>query len=190
MDRGEAIVLASKSPRRLQLLQAAGFAVEVMPSHVDESPLSGEEVHAMVSRLCRMKAMACPAENRPVIAADTLVALDGEALGQPEDLVQAKTMIGRLAGRTHQVFTAVCVRLGERVVGGTMSTAVRFRDINEDEIDIYLKHNEVLDKAGAYAVQAGASGFVVAIDGPMDNVIGLPVTLTKELLLKISGEKR
>jgi len=182
-------VLASKSPRRLQLMQSAGFAVEVMPSHVDESPLPGEEVHAMVSRLCRLKAMACPVDDRPVIAADTLVALGGEALGQPADIMAAKAMIQQLSGHTHQVFTAVCVRFGGSLLDGSMTTSVRFRDISEDEIDIYLKHNEVLDKAGAYAVQAGASGFVVAIDGPMDNVIGLPVALTKELLVKISGEK-
>lgn len=188
MDIGQAIVLASKSPRRLQLLQAAGFAVEMMPSHVDESPLPDEEVHVMVSRLCRLKAVACPVDDRPVIAADTLVALGGEALGQPADMAAARMMIEKLSGRTHQVYTAVCVRLGDSLLDGTMTTSVRFRDISEDEIDIYLKHNEVLDKAGAYAVQAGASGFVVSIDGPMDNVIGLPVALTKELLLKISGE--
>jgi len=181
------IILASKSPRRLQLLQAAGFAVEVMPSHVDESPLPGEEVHAQVARLCRMKAAACPVDDRPVIAADTLVALDGEALGQPSDMAAAKVMIQQLSSRTHQVFTSVCVRLGNTLLDGTMTTQVRFRDISEDEIDVYLQHNEVLDKAGAYAVQAGASGFVVAIEGPMDNVIGLPVGLTKELLLKIKG---
>ena len=185
MDIAHSIVLASKSPRRLQLMQAAGFAVEVMPSHVDESPLPGEEVHAMVSRLCRLKAEACPVDDRPVIAADTLVALDGEALGQPTDMSAAKEMIQCLSGRTHQVFTAVCVRLGKTMRDGSMATSVRFRDISEDEIDIYLKHNEVLDKAGAYAVQAGASGFVMAIDGPMDNVIGLPVELTKQLLLKL-----
>ncbi len=184
------VVLASGSPRRLQLLQAAGFAVEVMPSHIDESPFPGEEVHAMVSRLCRMKAEACPVDDRPVIAADTLVALDGEALGQPEDMEAAGRMIRRLSGRVHQVFTAVCARLGESMVNGTISTSVRFRDIDEDEIALYLEHNEVLDKAGAYAVQAGASGFVVAIDGPMDNVIGLPVGLTKELLLKVEEIRR
>jgi len=186
MDIGNTIILASKSPRRLQLLQAAGFAVEVMPSHVDESPLPGEEVHAQVSRLCRMKAMACPVSDRPVVAADTLVALDGEALGQPQTMDDAKEMIEKLSGRTHQVFTAVCVRLGERCVDGSMTTEVRFREIGSDEISVYLQHNEVLDKAGAYAVQAGASGFVVGIDGPMDNVIGLPVSQTKELLVKIS----
>ena len=182
------VVLASKSPRRLQLLQAAGFAVEVRPSHVDESPLPGESVDAMVQRLCRMKAEACPVHDHPVIAADTLVALDGEALGQPEDMAMAKRMLQQLSGREHKVFTAVCVRLGRQVYDGMAETRVRFRAIGEQELDIYLEHNEVLDKAGAYAIQAGAASFIEAVDGPMDNVIGLPLALTRELLMKLQRE--
>jgi len=190
MEIGQSVILASKSPRRLKLLQAAGFAVEVMPSHVDESPLEGEPVQKQVVRLCRMKAEACPVNDRPVIAADTLVSLDGEALGQPENERQAEMMIRKLSGRTHQVFTAVCVRFGEELIGGTMSTSVRFRDINEDEIDNYLAHNEVMDKAGAYAIQGGAASFIESVDGPLDNVIGLPVGLTKELLLRIGEQEK
>ncbi len=167
------------------MLQAAGFAVEVRPSHVDESPLAGESVVAMVQRLCRMKAEACPVADHPVVAADTLVSLEGEALGQPEDMAAARTMIKKLSGKAHDVYTAVCVRKGSRVVDAMACTTVRFRELAEDEIDLYLEHNDVLDKAGAYAVQAGAASFVVAVDGPMDNVIGLPVALTKELLLKV-----
>jgi len=182
------VVLASKSPRRLQLLQAAGFAVEVRPSHVDESPLPGESVDAMVQRLCRMKAEACPVHDHPVIAADTLVALDGKALGQPEDIAVAKRMLQHLSGREHKVFTAVCVRLGQQLLDGMAETRVRFRTIGEQELDIYLEHNEVLDKAGAYAIQAGAASFIEAVDGPMDNVIGLPLALTRELLMKLQRE--
>ena len=185
MDTRDFIVLASKSPRRLQLLQAAGFAVEVRPSHVDESPLAGESVVDMVQRLCRMKAEACQVNDHPVIAADTLVSLEGVALGQPEDMAAARIMIKQLSGKTHNVYTAVCVRKGKRMVDAMACTTVRFRELAEDEIDLYLEHNDVLDKAGAYAVQAGAASFVVAVDGPMDNVIGLPVALTKELLLKV-----
>jgi len=183
------VILASKSPRRLQLLQAAGFAVEVRPSHVDETPLPNESVDRMVQRLCRMKAAACSVDDHPVIAADTLVALDGSALGQPEDMSEAKVMIQRLSGREHNVFTAVCVRLGAKTLDGMVATRVRFRDIDDSELDVYLEHNEVLDKAGAYAIQAGAASFIEAIEGPMDNVIGLPVALTRELLMKLQRER-
>ncbi|MDT8376545.1 MAG: Maf family protein [Mariprofundaceae bacterium] len=183
------VVLASKSPRRLQLLQAAGFAVEVRPGHVDETPMPGEAVEKTVQRLCQLKAGACSVHDHPVIAADTLVAVDGKALGQPADMAEAKIMLQQLSGREHQVFTAVCVRLGENTLGGVAETRVRFRALDDDEIDVYLAHNEVLDKAGAYAIQAGAASFIEAIEGPMDNVIGLPVVLTKELLMKLQRER-
>lgn len=182
------VVLASKSPRRLQLLQAAGFAVEVRPSHIDETPLVGESVDKTVQRLCHLKAEACPVDDHPVIAADTLVAVDGKVLGQPADISEAKAMLQQLSGREHQVFTAVCVRLGQNVLDGVAETRVRFRDIDDHELDIYLEHNEVLDKAGAYAIQAGAASFIEAIEGPMDNVIGLPVALTRGLLMKLQRE--
>jgi len=182
------IILASKSPRRLQLLQAAGFAVEVRPSHVDETPLPGESVVDMVQRLCRIKAVACPVNDHPVIAADTLVALGDEALGQPVDMGDAKVMLQKLSGQAHHVYTAVCVRLGEKSLAGMAKTDVRFRVLEDREIDVYLEHNDVLDKAGAYAIQAGASSFIEAIEGPLDNVIGLPVGLTKELLMNLCGD--
>ncbi|HXH72345.1 MAG TPA: Maf family protein [Mariprofundaceae bacterium] len=176
------IILASRSPRRLQLLQGAGLAVEVRPSHVDESALPGETVDALVHRLARSKALTCTETSVPVIAADTLVALDGEALGQPVDLAAAKIMLQRLSGRQHVVVSGVCVRLGEKIEQTIVRTEVRFRPLDEREIDIYLLHNEVLDKAGAYAVQGGAAGFIEGIDGPLDNVIGLPVRATLNLL--------
>ncbi|MCF7821771.1 MAG: Maf family protein [Mariprofundaceae bacterium] len=183
------VVLASKSHRRLQLLQAAGFAVEVRPSHIDETPLAGESVDKMVQRLCHLKAEACPVDDSPVIAADTLVAIDGKVLGQPADMSEAKAMLQQLSGREHQVFTAVCVRLGQHVLHGMAETRVQFRHIDAHELDVYLQHNEVLDKAGAYAIQAGAASFIEAVDGPMDNVIGLPLALTRELLMKLQGER-
>jgi nucleoside triphosphate pyrophosphatase len=183
------IVLASKSPRRRQLLQAAGLAVEIMPSHVDETVLADEAVETTVLRLARMKAAACPEALRPVIAADTLVCLDGRPIGQPRDLDEARAMIRSLAAVRHSVFTGVCVRRGSRQATDLVRTDVRFRDISEAEIDTYLTHNEVLDKAGAYAVQAGASSFITAIDGPLDNVIGLPVHATLALLQHIAAEE-
>ena len=183
------IVLASKSPRRRQLLQAAGLAVEIMPSHVDEAVLPHESVENTVLRLARIKAMACPEARRPVVAADTLVCLDGRPLGQPRDLDEARMMIRQLAGARHSVFTGVCVRLNGQQATDMVRTDVQFRNIPEAEIDTYLAHNEVLDKAGAYAVQAGASCFITAIDGPLDNVIGLPVCATLDLLRRLAVEE-
>ena len=146
------VILASRSPRRLQLLQAAGLAVEVRPSHIDETPLPGESVEQTVIRLGQAKAHACQTMDVPVIAADTLVLLDEQPLGQPADLVVARQMLQRLSGREHQVLTGVCVRLGDSQAQEMVRTSVRFRPLSEAEIDIYLQHNEVLDKAGAYAV--------------------------------------
>jgi len=179
------VILASKSPRRLQLLQCAGLAVEVMPSHIDESPLKHESVPDMVMRLCQEKAKACPVENRPIIAADTLVSLHGEPLGQPDDLTHAKLMLQRLSGQQQSVLTAVCVRLGFQILTERVITQVQFREISDAELDIYLAHNDVLDKAGAYAIQAGAASFITQVDGPLDNVIGLPVSQTLNMLKKL-----
>ncbi len=180
------IILASRSPRRLTLLQSAGLAVEVRPSHIDETPLPDESVADMVNRLSRSKALACNAPaDTPVIAADTLVAIGEHVLGQPRDLTHAKTMLQQLSGQKHQVMTGVCVRLDEHVAQQNVITSVRFRTLNNNEIDTYLAHNDILDKAGAYAVQAGASSFIESIQGPLDNVIGLPVQITLQLLSEV-----
>jgi len=180
------ISLASRSPRRLTLLQSAGFAVEVRPSHIDETPLPEESVTDMVNRLSRNKALACDAPaDTPIIAADTLVAIGEHVLGQPCDLTHAKAMLQQLSGHQHQVITGVCVRLGDQLAQRNVVTRVRFRTLTNSEIDTYLAHNDVLDKAGAYAVQAGASSFIESIQGPLDNVIGLPVQITLQLLAEV-----
>jgi len=184
------VVLASRSPRRLELLRAAGLAVETRPSHVDERPLRDEPVERLVIRLAQAKAMACPVATVPIVAADTLVVLDHRPLGQPRDHGEARAMLRALSGRTHQVMTGVCVRLGTRSLHERVCTKVRFRALDDDEIDTYLAHNEVLDKAGAYAIQQGAAGFVIGIDGPLDNVIGLPVRPTLRLLARISSREQ
>jgi septum formation protein len=181
------IILASRSPRRLTLLQSAGLAVEVRPSHIDETPLPGESVTDLVSRLSRNKALACEVSTTipasvPIIAADTLVAIGSHVLGQPRDLTHAKTMLQQLSGQAHQVITGVCVRLGDQLVQQNVVTRVRFRALSHAEIDTYLAHNDVLDKAGAYAVQAGAASFIESIQGPLDNVIGLPVQITLKMI--------
>lgn len=181
---GMKIILASQSPRRLFLLQAAGFAVDVRPSCIDESPKAGESALAMTARLCQEKAEACSVReaNVPVVAADTLVAIGDDILGQPKNLAEARNMIQKLSGQQHQVHTAVCVRLADAYKTKTVTTSVTFRPLAGKEIDIYLQHNDILDKAGAYAIQGGASGFITAIQGSLDNVIGLPVAETVALL--------
>jgi len=181
------IILASQSPRRLNLLKAAGYRVEVRPSFIDESPLVGETTQAMTLRLCQAKAEACDVTSAflPVIAADTLVAIGDEALGQPVDLKEAKTMIQKLSGQQHEVHTAVCVMMGKHSESMMVTTKVAFREITDAEIDMYLQHNDILDKAGAYAIQGGASGFITGIEGSLDNVIGLPVQPTISLMQRV-----
>jgi len=183
------IILASQSPRRLRLLQAAGYKVEVRPSDIDESPLAGESAQAMTVRLCQAKAKACYMADSlvPVIAADTLVAIGDEALGQPADLAEAKTMIQKLSGQQHEVHTAVCVMMGNHSESIMVTTKVAFREVADVEIDIYLEHNDILDKAGAYAIQGGASGFIIGIEGSLDNVIGLPVQPTLSLMQRVAS---
>jgi septum formation protein len=183
------IILASQSPRRLCLLQAAGFKVDVRPSFIDETARAGEDALATAERLCKLKAQACQAQAQDiVVAADTLVAIHGEALGQPQNLADAKAMIRKLSGHQHQVHTAVCVRLGNHYQSQTVTTEVWFRDISDAEIEVYVQHNDILDKAGAYAIQGGASGFITGIQGSLDNVIGLPVAATTALIAQVKDE--
>ena len=181
------IILASRSPRRLMLLQSAGLAVEVRPSHIDETPIPGESVADIVQRLSIEKSMACQSSpSTPVIAADTLIAIHGKPLGQPADLAEAKEMLLQLSGQTHYVYTGVSVRLDDKLLTDLVQTEVRFRVVSAAEIDIYLSHNEVLDKAGSYAIQGGAASFIESINGPLDNVIGLPVRTTMHMLAEIT----
>lgn len=182
------IILASRSPRRLMLLQSAGLRVEVQPTHIDETLTSQENIDDAVQRLSLEKANACLHRGaHPIIAADTLVSIDGQPLGQPEDLNAAKTMLLQLSGRSHHVLTGVTVRIHTATLTRLVSTSVTFRSISEREIDNYLMHNDVLDKAGAYAIQGGAACFIEAIKGPLDNVIGLPVHTTLNMVDELTS---
>jgi septum formation protein len=177
------VILASRSPRRLALLQNAGLNVEVCPTQINETPLPDETAESMVARLSQAKAKACKtSENVPIIAADTLVSIYSQVLGQPGDLRQGKQMLLQLSGHEHHVLTAVCVRIGRQSICKTVITGVVFRSLSEKEIDTYLAFNKVLDKAGSYAVQGGAASFIEAINGPLDNVIGLPVRTTLNMI--------
>ena len=177
------LVLASKSPRRAEILQQAGIPFTVRTSEVDESLLADERPDDYVQRLARMKALAVPAAaGEQVLGADTVVVIDGEILGKPSDEDDARRMLNLLSGRRHQVITGICLRRDGESFTDWAETRVWFTEIGEDEIDEYVASGEPMDKAGAYAIQGLASKFIDRIEGCYFNVVGLPVALLYRLL--------
>lgn len=184
------LVLASASPRRQELLRAAGISFTVQPADVDETPQAGESPEGCAERLAREKAMAVW-RTRPqdvVLGADTVVVVDHELLGKPTDAADAVRMLRRLSGREHRVITGVClVRAvagdgGPRVNVGHESTLVAMQAISDEEIGDYVASGEPMDKAGAYAIQGIASRWIPRIVGDYGNVVGLPVALVYRML--------
>jgi septum formation protein len=178
------LVLASSSPRRAELLRAAGYRFRVDAPEVDETPLAGERPAEMVERLAAAKAAACGELDAVVLAADTIVTIDGDLLGKPADRQEAIAMLERLSGRSHRVVTGWTVRRPDAQVTAHTETTVRFRRLVAAEIIAYVDSGEPLDRAGAYAIQGGACGFVAALDGPYDNVVGLPVGHIAQVLAR------
>jgi septum formation protein len=178
------LILASASPRRAELLRAAGYAFEIEPADVDESAGPAEPAEDYVLRVAGEKAQAvlrrCP--DCTVLAADTTVVVDGIMLGKPADDEHARQMLARLSGRAHRVLTGVALAGGGREVRALASTLVRFAVLTPEEIDWYVASGEPRDKAGAYGVQGLASRFVEGIEGSYTNVVGLPVALVHALL--------
>src|SRR5688572_6254326 len=178
------LVLASASPRRADLLRAAGIAFDVLVGNVDESVLPGETAERHVRRLAEAKARAVIARagKRAVLAADTVVVVDGTILGKPADNRDAKRMLQLLSGRRHQVMTGVVLahepaKAGPHADADVAVTTVEFSPLMDAEIDWYIASGEPADKAGAYAIQGLASRFVTRINGSYSNVVGLPVAL-------------
>lgn len=170
------VVLASASPRRADLLRAAGVDFEVRPADVDERLLDDEPPADAARRLAELKARTVDAPpDAWVVAADTLVVVDGRALGKPADAAEAAAMLRRLAGRAHDVVTGVACRQGARLVSDLATTRVWMAPLTDDAIAWYVASGEPLDKAGAYGIQGRASRFVTRIDGSYANVVGLPV---------------
>jgi septum formation protein len=172
-------ILASASPRRSELLRAAGQCFECMASGVDETPRPAERAIDFALRIARNKAREISG-RRPadwVLAADTVVVVDGQSLGKPRDAADATTMLERLSGRHHEVITAFVLLdgHGEVFVEQVVTTEVVFRPLDESEIATYVSSGEPFDKAGAYAIQGGAAEFVIALHGSHSNVIGLPM---------------
>lgn len=177
------VLLASASPRRLELLRSAGVEPLVVPVDLDETPLHGESPVDHVIRLAGAKALAAGAsENDLVIAADTTVDLDGRILGKPTDLREARRMLTELSGRDHLVHTGVAVKQGGTQQVRAVSTTVRFAVLDEPTIDWYLSTGESLDKAGGYALQGSGACLVEAVTGSVSNVIGLPLVELLEML--------
>lgn len=176
------LILASESPRRVDLLRAAGIAFEQVPARIDEARLPGEPAVAYVVRLAQAKARAVWRHGTRTLGADTAVVLDGRVLGKPRDAVDAKRMLRSLAGRSHRVLTGVAVFDGSVCRSVCEATLVRLRPVAEWEIEAYVATGEPLDKAGAYGIQGGASPFVESVEGSYTNVVGLPVERLSQLL--------
>lgn len=180
-----ALVLASASPRRRELLTARGFRFEVDPSNVMETPRPGEPPDAFAQRIAAEKAgdVARRHPGRCVLAADTVVVVDGTLFGKPVDRSDARRMLQALSGRTHRVLTAVALVDPTGAVEEILvESQVAFRPLTAAEIEEYLESGEPFDKAGAYAVQGLAKKFVVRVRGSHSNVVGLPMEAVTDLL--------
>jgi septum formation protein len=178
-----ALVLASASPRRRQLLAEAGYRCDVHPVDVDESRLPGEAPDRYVERVARLKADACARQlaGRTIVAADTAVVVDDDVFGKPADATDATRMLERLSGRAHRVMTGVVV-IGRRQVSAVETTIVQFATLSSSDIVWYVASGEPMDKAGGYAIQGLASRFIPRIEGSYSNVVGLPIATLARLL--------
>ena len=184
MPNRQPIVLASASPRRQELLKKAGIEFVVRPADIPEVPAPGEAPLAFGERMAREKARAVreSAPRQTILAADTVVAVDDQILGKPENDEDAVRMLRLLSGRPHSVITSVCLS-GENFEDvRSENTRVEFATMTEDEIREYVRTGEPMDKAGAYAIQGMASRWITKVDGDYYNVMGLPVDLVWRML--------
>jgi septum formation protein len=207
------LILASASPRRAELLRAAGYEFDVHAVEIDESPKVGESPVEYVERLAQEKSAralaellrAGPAEAGPhvrsrldmasgfsrtadamILGADTAVVIGGEILGKPHDVEDAARMLRLLSGRTHQVMTGVCVGAADRSISHVEISAVTFAPLTEDQIAWYVSSGEGRDKAGGYAIQGLASRFIPRIEGSYSNIVGLPIAVVDDLILRLT----
>ena len=191
------IYLASRSPRRLELLQQMGIACKTVllreetnrQRDVDETPLSSENPFIYVERMAKMKAEigVLRAKQRalpvmPMLGADTIVVFNGTIFGKPADQADARRMLKLLSGTQHEVLTGVAVTDGTRLLHDTSISRVRFRDLTDAEISAYIATNEPMGKAGAYAIQGMGAVFIERLEGSYSGVMGLPIFETSMLL--------
>lgn len=181
------LILASASPRRHQILTTLGLDFAVHKNKVNEAAIRASEPEAFAKEAARLKALDVASAAGPlpaVLGADTVVDVDGECFVKPRNDIDSQRMIAAMAGRSHAVHTAVCLAKGDRVLGECLvTTHVWFRPLSGGVIASYVASGEGRDKAGGYAVQGLAAGFVERIDGSYSNVVGLPASQTIELLL-------
>jgi septum formation protein len=172
---GPQLVLASRSPRRLALLQSVGFAVQVVRPEADEA-WPGGDAAAAVLQIAERKRLAVGPQPHPVLAADTIVLADGATpLGKPRDTVEARHTLARLSGRTHRVITGFVLSHAGEVQLDAVTTLVHFRSLSPADIERYVATGESLDKAGAYGIQGQGGALVDWVEGSYTNVVGLPL---------------
>lgn len=191
MPENSTIILASASPRRVELLHSAGIVFEVRPGEIDETYLEGEAPEAHALRLAREKARAVAGtgQGRFFIGADTIVVIDGEVMGKPSDAADAERMLVKLSGAVHEVVTGYCVYDKEtgREVSDAVRTLVHFKPLRPDEIGAYIATGCPFDKAGAYAIQGNAAYMIRKIEGSYTNVVGLPLCEVVEALRSLGA---
>ena len=203
MSTDHRIYLASRSPRRRELLTQIGVRFDMLlfrtppreDNAVDESCLPDEMPSEYVQRVARAKAEHGAGlirerrlPRRPLLAADTTLDLDGEIIGKPRDALDAENILARLSARTHRVLSAVAVNVDGRIETALAASDVRFRAISAQEIRHYVQSGEPMDKAGAYAIQGRAAMFVAEIHGSYSGIVGLPLCETALLLQKFGFE--
>lgn len=182
------LILASQSPRRRELLAVLGYEFTVIPSSIDETPAPGENPETYVVRVARDKGMevASRVSDSIILSADTVVTIDREILGKPADKDDAFRMLKQLSGREHSVYTAITLinQHKQETLEGLDRTRVWFKELTGEEIADYIRRENVMDKAGAYAIQGYAGVYIPKIDGNYFNVMGLPLPLVHELLCR------
>ncbi|MGD8844044.1 MAG: Maf family protein [Desulfobacteraceae bacterium] len=182
------LILASKSPRRKYLLEQAGIEFDVIHSHFDESsvPLRRPERYVQDLSLAKAQEVARKYPDRWIIAADTIVVIDGQILGKPKGKQAARRMLSQLSGQTHQVLTGytICNVHLDKNTTDSICTDVTFKQLSDNEIEWYIHTDEPFDKAGAYAIQGLGTFLVKAVNGSYTNVVGLPVCEVVEILIR------
>lgn len=182
------LILASASPRRAALLDQLELSYDVTPADIDETRRPGEEPAVYVERMAREKVIAATTPEDFAIAADTVVVFDGHVLGKPVHPEEARTMLRRLQGERHEVFTGVAVSHAGEVEALVDVTHVRMLPMTDDEITAYVESGEPMDKAGSYALQGRGGVFVETISGSPFTVIGLPIHLLPRLFSRVGGD--